>query len=152
MQTLKKKVSGFLWAVWIAWGHYWLSIIVFNNTAEQSLIAATVWNFALIIFWLAFEKAEYYFVCKLKAKYKDNEKKPNIFTRMLIAYLSGISFKTALYLFYIYILVCSAINAVEPDFFSEGFSAYLLTVEYGILVLVAADNFLNQLFKDVAQT
>jgi len=151
LRTLKKKVIGFLWAAWFALGHYWLSVIVFNNTAEQGLIVATIWNLALIIFFLVLEKAEHHFAHKLKAKYKDNEKKPNIFMKMVIAYLSGVSFKTALYLFHIYILVCSAINAADPEFFSEGFSAYLLTVEYGILVLVAADSFLNQLFKEVAK-
>jgi len=148
---LKKKVIGFLWAVWFAWGHLYLSTIIFNNTAGQSLIAATIWNFVLIIFFLILERVEFYWVEKLKAKYADTENKPNIFIKMLISYLSGVSFKTALYLFYIFILVCSAINAVEADFFNEAFAIYLMTVEYGILVLVAADTFLTQLFKDVAQ-
>jgi len=85
------------------------------------------------------------------AVYEANNKKPNIFIGILIKYLGGdVSFKTALYLFYIFILVCSAINSVMPYFFNEEFADYLLTVEYGILVLVAADTFLNQFYKDVS--
>ena len=146
---IKKKVSKFIWAVWFALGHYALTAIVFNSMAGRSLIAVTVLNFALIIFFLVLEKVENYFVIKIKAR--EQKKKPSVFTKILIAYLGGISFKTALYLFYIFILVCSGINAVEPDFFGEVFKDYLLTVEYGILVLVAADSFLSQLFKDVSE-
>ena len=148
---LKKQAHRFLWAIWFAVGHYALSVFVFNSTSEQGLLAATIWNFALIIFFLISEKVEFYFAKKLKAKYEISEKKPNILIRILIKYLGGdVSFKTALYLFYIFVLVCSAINAVEPYLFNEEFAAYLLTVEYGILVLVAADTFINQFFKDVA--
>jgi len=145
---LKKKIGGFFWAVWFAFGHLYLTTIIFNSTVEHGLLTATIWNFVLIILFLILERVEIHFVSKLKARYSDSEKKPNIFMKILIVYLSGVSFKTALYLFYIFVLVCSAINAVEPGFFNEGFVMYLLTVEYGILVLVATDSFLNQLFKD----
>jgi len=54
-------------------------------------------------------------------------------------------------LFYVYILICVAITAVQPGFFSEGFEQYLVSVEYGIWVLVAADNFFNHFLKDVSK-
>ena len=145
----KKKVGKFIWAVWFALGHYALTAIIFNSLARQSLMAVTVLNFALIVFFLVLEKVENSLVFKLKAS--EQKSKPSFYKKILIAYLGGISFKTALYLFYIFILVCSGINAVEPGFFGEVFKDYLLTVEYGILVLVAADSFLNQLFKDVSE-
>ena len=147
MLMLKKKVIKFFWAAWFALGHLWLTTIVFNNVAAQSMIAATTINFALIILFLIEDRIGDYFAARQKAK--EQGKKQNIFRRILKAYLNSVSFKTSLYLFYIYILVCSAIDRVEPGFFSEDFSLYLLTVEYGILVLVATDTFLNHFLKDV---
>ena len=144
----KKKAIKFFWAVWFAFGHFWLTVVVFNNLAGRSMLAATVTNFALIIVFLVEDRLGEYFAAKQQMK--DPNKKQNVFMRILKSYLNSVSFKTALYLFYIFILVCSAIDNVEPGLFSEGFSLYLLTVEYGILVLVAADTFLNQFFKDVS--
>jgi hypothetical protein len=144
---LKKKVITFIWAALFAFGYYYLSVIVFNNVAYRSLIAATILNFALIIVFLIEDRVTDYIADKRKAK--DQAKKANIFKRALESYLNSVSFKTALYLFYIYILICVAIDRIEPEHFSEAFSYYLLTVEYGILVLVASDAFLSQFLKDV---
>ena len=149
MKTLKKKIIKFFWAVWFAVGFFYLSVIIFNNFAHRSMIAVMVINFALIIIFLIEDALGDYFYHKRKGK--DQGKKQNIFVKMLLAYLSSVSFKTALYLFYIAILICSAIDTVEPGLFSEDFGLYLLSVEYGILVLVAADNFLIMLLKDIAQ-
>jgi len=145
---LKKKIIKFFWAVWFAFGHFYFTVLVFNNVAHRSMIAATVLNFVLILIFLIEDKVGDYF--SRKRKMKEQEKKQSVLSRFLTAYLDSVSFKTALYLFYIFVLVCSAIDRVEPDFFGEGFSLYLMTVEYGILVLVAADTFLSQFNKDVS--
>jgi hypothetical protein len=144
---LKKKIIKFFWASLFAFGHFGLTAIVFNNVAHRSLIAVTVINFALIIVFLIEDRVADYFTAKRKVK--EQGKEQNILTKLLKSYLNSVSFKTALYLFYIFILICSAIDNVAPGYFSEDFSIYLLTVEYGILVLVAGDTFLNQFLKDV---
>ena len=144
---LKKKVIKFFWAASFAYGYFWMTILVFNNVAARSMIAATVFNSALIIVFLIEDRIGDYFMDRQKVK-APNEKQ-NIFMRGLKSYFNSVSFKTALYLFYIFILICSAIDNVDPDFFNHYFSLYLLTVEYGILVLVAVDTFLGQFFKDV---
>ena len=149
MHSLKKKIIKFLWTVWFAFGHFWLTTLIFNNFARRSMITATALNFALIIIFLIEDRLGDYFAKKLNAK--EQGQKHNIFARMFMAYFNSVSFKTALYLFYIFVLICIAIDNVEPDFFDEHFSLYLLTVEYGILVLVAADTFLNQFLKDVSE-
>ena len=64
------------------------------------------------------------------------------------AYLNGPSFKAAIYLFYVVILVISGINVANPDFIGPIFNDYLQSVQYGILILIAADAFLGQVFKD----
>lgn len=149
MLMIRKKIVKFFWAAWFALGHFWLTSIVFSNVAHRSMIAATVINFALILAFLIEDRIGDYFVNKRKAQAKDQSQ--NVFKKILSSYFNSVSFKTALYLFYIYVLVCSAIDRVEPGFFNEAFSLYLLTVEYGILVLVAADTFLNQFLSDVAK-
>jgi hypothetical protein len=148
MLMLRKKVIKFFWAVFFAIGHYLLTVIVFNNVAGRSMIAATVLNFALIMIFLIEERIGDYYIAKQGAK--EQSKKQSIFKRIFKSYFNSVSYKTALYLFYIFILICSATDRVEPDLFNENFSRYLLTVEYGILVLVAADTFLNQFDKDVS--
>ena len=143
--TLKERIVELFWAGLYAYGFYALTVLIFINVADRSMIAAMALNFALITFFLIYDKVENYFVIKLKAK------EQNTFTKILIFFLSGVSFKAVLYLFYIYILIRLAIETVEPNFSSEWFSLYLLTVEYGILLLIAADTFLTQFFKDIEE-
>jgi len=148
LKTLKKKIIKFIWAALFAWGFFWTTVLIFNNVAGRSMIANTVLNFVLIIIFLLEDLVGDYYLSKKKEKAQDE--KPGLFQRMIASYLSSVSFKTALYLFYIAILVFSAIDSVEPELFNEDFSMYLTSVEYGILVLVAADNFLQQFLKDVS--
>jgi len=152
IKRIKRIIIGIFWVICFAFGNYYISVIIYFATASHGLLYPTVLNFAVIVFWLVFEIVEIRFGNRLKAKYENNEKKPGIFVRILIAYFGDISFKTSLYLFYVYILVCVAIAAVQPGYFSEGFEQYLISVEYGILVLVAADNFFNHFLKDVSKT
>ena len=147
MLMLKKKVIKFMWAALFAYGYFGMTVFIFNNVAARSMITATVINSALIIVFLIEDKVGDYFMDKQKTK--DPNVKQNIIMRGLKSYFNSVSFKTALYLFYIFILICSAIDNVDPDFFNQDFSLYLLTVEYGILVLIAVDTFLSQFFKDL---
>jgi len=149
MKTLKVKIVKFIWAVFFAWGFFWFSIIIFNNVAARSMIATMALNFALIIAFLIEDAVADYFYAKKKPA--EQSEPPGLFKRMINAYFTSVSFKTALYLFYIAILIWSAIDTVEPELFNEDISLYLTSVEYGILVLVAADNFLQLFLKDVAK-
>jgi hypothetical protein len=48
------------------------------------------------------------------------------------------------------ILICTAIIAAEPEFpYLSNLKGYFQSVEYGILILIAADVFIDRLFKDV---
>ena len=151
-KRIKRISIGVFWAVCFAFGNYYFSVIIYFSTVRHGLLVPTVLNFAVIVFWLVFEVVEIRIGKKLKAKYENNEKKPGIFIRILLGYFGDISFKTSLYLFYVYILVCVAIAAVQPGYFSESFEQYLLSVEYGILVLVAADNFITHFLNDINKT
>ena len=158
MKTFKKRVYFVVWAVIIAYGHLLISQIIFWNVAGGNVLTASIWHMCSIIVFLLYDKIATYIHSKIKPKNKDI--KPNVFRRILDAYLGGSSFKTGLYLFYIGILALTAINAAEPVFFDEMVfiqgmvfnGDYLLSVEYGILILVAADTFLAHLTKDMNES
>jgi len=66
------------------------------------------------------------------------------------------SIKSAVYFFYIVVLVVTAIRAAQPDFpiwpglFGDThLDPYLLSVRYGMLLLLAADKFLEQITQDL---
>jgi len=63
--------------------------------------------------------------------------------------MTGASFKSALYLFYFVVLVFATVDTASPGRYSDEFSTYLQSVQYGILLLLAADTFIGQIFKDI---
>ena len=59
-----------------------------------------------------------------------------------------ISFKTALYLFYILILVIAQIREFAPDLITGNLRNFILATEYSILLLVAFDALIKQFYDD----
>ena len=150
MQILKKRLIYFVWAVLIAYSYFTISSVIFYEIANENILIAKVWNIAILILILGMEKVEIHMFNRYKAKTKDKE--PTAFSKMMNLISKGGSFKTGLYLFYIVLLICSAIASVEPDLLDLGsYSAYFQSTEYGILILIAADAFLGQLFRDIAE-
>jgi len=92
-----------------------------------------------------------------KLRKKAEEKKLNLLLRLIKYYLSGPSVKSALYLFYIAVLICTAVlyagHSIEIVFDDTilASSEYFGSVRYGLLVLIAADKFTEQLFKDIKE-
>jgi len=148
MKLLRKKVTYFVWAIIYASGHWALSQNIFWGLADRDVMVATFWNAGFIVFFVLLEKFEIFIARKIHVRYADKES--GLLIRMLKSYIEGVSFKSALYLFYFVILVFASIHAASPDVFSEDFGDYLQSVQYGILLLVAADTFFKQLNKDIA--
>ena len=151
MYTFKKKVSYFIYAALVAWGYYGLTMLIFFNITDRNVLISTVLNAAVIIVFVAMDKLEDYIYIKLKAE--TETKKLSFPKKILMWYVSDkISTKSALYLFYIVILICMAIVTAEPDFPRLYWRIdYFQSVYYGLLILVAADKFTQQLFKDMSQ-
>jgi len=61
---------------------------------------------------------------------------------------SLISFKSALYMFYIVALVLSRLTLLEPDSIPFPVNNFLLSIEYGLVLLIASDKLIGQLRKD----
>ncbi|MDR0767504.1 MAG: hypothetical protein LBE57_03540 [Methanosarcinales archaeon] len=144
----KKIIINIFWTVLLAYWIFGITGFIYFRIADQNVLTATILNFALIIFLLLIDKVETYILNKIRPKV--DKKRPLL--SKLLDYYGDITFKSGLYFFYIVILVYIAIIAAEPEFPIQIYSmGYFQSVEYGILILIATDNFLNQFFKDVTK-
>ncbi|MCL2841075.1 MAG: hypothetical protein FWE05_09925 [Defluviitaleaceae bacterium] len=78
---------------------------------------------------------------------KERTKLGHFFAQVLFA-AHFVSFKTALYLFYIVMLIASRTSILHPDFVFSYITGFIYSVEYGILLLIPLDKFLELLTKD----
>jgi len=90
-----------------------LTIVMFVTFGEENILASATWNLVYIIAFIAWEKVEGFVLGKIT---KRLEKKSNILLKVIKYYLSGVSFKTSLYLFYLFITVLGAVLAAQPDY------------------------------------
>ena len=149
MKTLLKWFKYVAGAALYAFGHWALTETIFWGVADGDVLTASLLNAGYIIVFVLLEKVEIY-VCK-KVKARNTGREPGLLLRLYYSYMSGASFKSALYLFYFVVLVYATIDMASPEVFSDGFSNYLQSVQYGVLLLLAADTFNAQLSKDVAE-
>ena len=153
MKTVKQSVSYIFSASFYAFGIYGITSAIYFLVADRNVLVATIWNMAMIIYFIILEKVEYYFYNKLKTR--ETDKKFKLPLRIYNAYLKwsvygGASFKSAMYFFYIVVTIYNALVAAEPSLAVRVIpDDYLLSVRYGILVLIAADKFMEQIFKDI---
>ena len=147
---VKKKVGYIVSAVVWAVGYFYISVYLFFSVAGGHMLTGTILNIFYIVFALVQDKIEHRFLLWVNSRSKGDKKSLGL--RIFNIVYGGASFKTSLYLFYVVIIICSAIVSAEPDFpYLSSFSGYLKSVEYGILLLVAADSFLGQFLKDVVK-
>ena len=110
------------------------------------ILAAHIANMLFILLILGSDKLEHYIIRKIYSK----PRKRWIITTLRITFLGHISFKTGVYLFYIFILVASMLLQSEISMiFSSSFANYISTMDYGILFLIATDVFIKHLKIDV---
>jgi len=132
-----------------AFGQFWLTTFIFFDVAGGHLLTATIWIMCMIVVFVLLDRVDYLILANMQKN--DGGKQGSIGRRILKSYLAGPSVKSTLYLLYMFVLVCSAILAADPDFSSwlQALSDYFLSMRYGILFLIASDKFFEQLFKDV---
>ncbi len=123
---------------------------IFTWLAGYSLLYAYLGNIALILLVLAVDE----YTIKLfqsknlvmrLMKEKDIEKTYSS-TQELMGSL--ISFKTELYLFYIFILIFSQIIEFNPTFVGGNLSKFILANSYSILLLIAFDRTIQNFQND----
>ncbi|MCL2111101.1 MAG: hypothetical protein FWH32_02385 [Clostridiales bacterium] len=111
-------------------------------------------NFALIVLGLALDEytcKEYQsekFAADLKTAMQKSGKASKSYRIIRWHMDNFVSFKTVLYLFYIFILVASHIIAYNPALASEAFGNFIMANEYTILILIALDLLIRQFSID----
>jgi len=148
MEALKKKAQYTLQATIIAVSFYLFTTFVFADIADGNVLAATIINIGVIFFFVCLEKVEHYIIAKLRIMAE--KQKLNLLKRIFKKYYQGPSVKSSLYLFYIVVLVATAILAADPNVpIPFGSTEYFASVRYGLLILIATDKFMAQIFKDI---
>ena len=120
---------------------------VYRMWANGSALTAYLMNIGFIVFSLTVDKI---IRVLLAGKMEINEK-----SRKLAKFMnadSSISFKTAIYLFYTFILIISQMSVNGFTFMGEDFMAFALSIEYCVLLVIAFDTFIGHLSKDMERT
>ncbi|GHU65574.1 hypothetical protein AGMMS49983_13490 [Clostridia bacterium] len=132
----------------------YVGILYFVSTwlAGYSLLAAYFGNLALMILFFGLEELsiralESKGLPKKLSEGKDREK----LYRDIKAFENNISFKTMLYIVYVFILIFSQIIDTYPAFAGNDFSNFILSNNYSILLLIALDMLLGQISKERAR-
>ena len=149
VKALKMKVAFSLWVLFYAWSFYMLTYFFFTGIARGNVLYGTIWNMALILAFVVIDKIEAHLLILLKSD--STGKKFGFMRNALNNYLYGPSMKCAIYLFYIMVMVKTAVLTADPEIgLLFGSREYFLSMRYGILVLVASDKFLEQTIKDIS--
>jgi hypothetical protein len=122
----------------------------FTWLAGYSLLFAYLGNLALIVLGLAWDEFNQKWLQSKKAvlllkKEKDIEKNYRFVQQLMDSF---VSIKTALYLFYIIILIFSQILDFYPALAGGNLGNFILANNYSILFLVAFDMLIGQFSKD----
>jgi len=119
---------------------------IFSRGAEGFALRTYIWNLVLITLVLLIDRL---YLSQLK-KNAEKRKAANRKSKVL----HFVSFKASLYLFYMFALAASRlmllVDAGEIEA-AYSFRNYLLSIEYGLILLVAADKFIDQFIKDKKQ-
>ena len=118
--------------------------------AGYSLLHAYLGNIALIIITLAIDELmlKTYQPEKLAMRTKKEKDVEKGYRNVLSALDSSVSFKTDLYLFYVFVLVASKITEYRPALAGDDIGIFLQINSYSILLLVAIDMLIGQFAKD----
>ncbi|MCL2757633.1 MAG: hypothetical protein FWD43_06110 [Coriobacteriia bacterium] len=120
---------------------------VYTWLVGYSLLLAYLGNLILIIIALVWDESNFKLYDSLvKSKDALKELKNSRYFRWILD--SFISFKAALYLFYVLIMVFSQIINAYPTLAYESLASFIAANEYSILLLIAVDLFSGQFVKD----
>jgi len=129
---------------------FWLMTysIIWNNT-DGNMFIAYIANGIIIIAATAEDKLRFnYLRKKRKAPFKSKILSV-LFDYVILQKHDLTSMKSSLYLFYVFALISSHMLIINPYLeVSESIRNYFSTVSYGLLLLVVADKFSDQLVKE----
>jgi len=126
---------------------------IYVSLIGQSLLFVYLVNLALIVLFLALDEAalkmwDSEMIVERLKKEKDIKKG---YRYIQLYFDAFISFKTVLYLFYIFILIVAQIIDFYPTLLNENLKSFIFANNYSILLLIAADQLVGQFSKDRAR-
>jgi len=122
--------------------------VIYRNIAGGVPLLAYVFNLLFIVGMLLLEKfLDNIMLSKSFTITPETRPYKAVMEKML--YLAHmVSFKTALYLYYLVILLVSRAATLEPTIISDHIRIYIHSIEFCVLLLIPFDKFLEQILKD----
>jgi hypothetical protein len=149
---LKRVLNTFLYFLVDAGASILILYVVSMWLARYSLVFAYLGNLALIIVALLLDEFTFKWLNtnKLVTQLKESDEKgrPDDYRAIQWIMDNFISFKTTLYLIYIFILLFSQIIELNSGFLSESLSNFFLINRYNIVLLIAVDKLIGQFSSD----
>ena len=118
--------------------------VIYRGLASENMLYSYLWNILFIIVLIGVDK----FVNDILLSKEFVITKKNYIIAVIIHAISFISFKTSLYLFYIFVLIISRVSILAPGSIPSEFQSFVLSVEYCLILLVVFDKLLQFLSKD----
>jgi len=122
-------------------------MVIYNRLAGGYALLAYVYNILLMLVFLLLDKVADRLMGKDDFLSKKRSRAGTILARVLFA-LHFVSFKTSLYLFYIIMLIASRVAALEHGLISLELYYFIRSVEYGVLLLIPLDKFMDMVTQD----
>ena len=142
---MKKRIQHFYNAFIMALSFFFISYFaVYQWLAGGDVFWATIFNIVLIVIVVIENRLEISLLLWLRRKTRKREWSRRFINWLLI----DAPMKSGLYLLYIVLLIGIALLAANPTLpWLSDFQNYFASIRYGILILVAADKFSEQVFK-----
>jgi len=121
--------------------------VIYNWLAGGHRLLAYIYNIAFIAIILLFDKYANFVMSKDGFLTAERTRFKHFLAQALFA-THFVSFKTALYLFYIIMLIISRVSVLEPSLIDRHQLSFIYSVEYGVVLLIPLDKFLELLTKD----
>ena len=124
---------------------YYGIFVMFKDIAGDSLMTVYIGNAIVIFFSLAVDKI----IHGILESKKFVITKKNYRIARFFSLDTSVSFKAALYLFYIFALVLSHVIELHPTLVNDDIGVFFTTIEYGILLVIALDALMGQVSIDI---
>jgi len=122
--------------------------VIYQNLADGSMLYAYLWNIIFIIALLILDKV-------IHARMQSREfviTKRNYIFALWMHIENFVSFKTTLYLFYIFVIIASRVSMIDPTLLNDEFRGFVLSIEYSLILVIAFDKLMEHLYKDIGRT
>lgn len=150
-----RKIALGVEAIAIGMVFFFISLWVFAVPANQSVLAATIINIVVIVVVVVLDRVFTVVRSRLSNPiHNDKQARPltplvNWLRNSVLWWITGASWKAGLYAFYIFLLGATALQSAGADFeFINLLADYMTSVYFGLLILIAADKFAEQITKE----